>query len=107
MKNARVSILCDNEAVVHMVNNMMSNCEQCMKLIRIFAMENIIFHRKLFVRHIRSEKNILPYALSRLDWRRFWINAPETMRRYPDNLPEQIWLVTKIWDNEFDYLALF
>ena len=41
MHNCRVTIFCDNEAVVHMINNSASSCVQCMKLIRIIVKDNL------------------------------------------------------------------
>ena len=47
--NARVGIFCDNEAVMHMVNSLASSCPQCMKLIRIIALQRIAFNRRVKV----------------------------------------------------------
>ena len=41
LSNMRIAVYCDNEAVVGMVNKMTSRCPQCMKLIRILALNNL------------------------------------------------------------------
>ena len=44
-----------------------------------------------------QQKNILADSLSRLDFKRFFENAPETVAPLPDNLPEELWPASKIW----------
>ena len=39
--NMRINIFCDNQAVVHMVNNISSSCEQYMKLIRMMVLNRL------------------------------------------------------------------
>ena len=39
LKNHRVGIFCDNQSVVHMVNNSTSSCGRCMILIRILVLK--------------------------------------------------------------------
>ena len=95
--NTRVSILCDNEGVVHMINSMTGKCPHSMKLIRLLALDNLKFNRRIFVKHISSQKNYLADSLSRLDFCRFWRLAPTNTSRYPDCLPTEIWPMQKVW----------
>ena len=97
MTNNRVIIYCDNEAMVHMVNNLSSRCTQCMKLIRMLTFNCLIYNRRLFVKHIRSEANILADSWRRMDFKCFWKNVPASMVRHPDLIPDEIWPVEKIW----------
>ena len=83
--NSRVEKFCDNESVKNMVNNMSSNCMQCMKLIHILVMDNLTRNSRIKVLHVRSKLNVLVGALSRFDYKRFWKNAPVDMNRLPDN----------------------
>ena len=99
MKNRRVVIFCDNMSVVHMVNNSSSSCKNCMYLLRILVTNNMIHNRRIFVKHIRTENNILADSLSRLDFKRFWNNAPEDMEDHPESLPREIWPMSRIWQN--------
>ena len=39
-KNKRIILFCDNEAVVHMINDTSSKCKNCMVLLRILVLEN-------------------------------------------------------------------
>ena len=97
IENGKFKIFCDNDAVVHMVNNLTSSCHHCMKLIRIIALEGIIHNRKICVRHVRSEMNVLADALSRLDFKHFWKFVPTTMKCAPEPLLALIWHVQKLW----------
>ena len=49
LNNTRVTVFCDNEAVVFMINNSASSCPQCMKLIRMLVMDNIKHNRRVFL----------------------------------------------------------
>ena len=66
LRNCRIIIFCDNEAVVNMVNNTTSKCPQCMKLIRLLVIDGLLSNRRVFVRHIASKANILADSLSRM-----------------------------------------
>ena len=72
LNNARIAIFCDNEAVLHMVNNLSSSCMQCLKLIRILAFQGILYNRRVRVKFVRFKENTLADTLSRLDFIRFW-----------------------------------
>ena len=100
LSNARVIIYCDNNAVKSMVNFTTSHCRNCMYLIRILVLSNLKYHRRIFVRHIASGKNVLADSLSRLNFRRFWDNAPENMNKEADQLPTELWPASKIWQFE-------
>ena len=65
LMNQRVKIHCDNMAVVNMVNTATSSCKNCMYLIRLIVLNNLINNRRVFVLHVRSKDNILSDALSR------------------------------------------
>ena len=91
----RIIIYCDNEAVVHMVNNLASSCPLCMKLIRMMVLGNIRNHRKIVCHHIRSVDNILSDALSCMDFTRFNKFAPATMSQYKDKVPACLWPINK------------
>ena len=103
LHNCRITIFCDNKAVVNMVNNMASSCPQCQKLIRILVLGGIKFNRKVTVRHVRSKQNTLSDALSR----RFWRYAPPTMSKQPSAKDECLWPLERIWFDEADYIKSF
>ena len=39
LTNCRIQVYCDNESVVHMINNCTSRCPQCMKLMRLLILD--------------------------------------------------------------------
>ena len=97
IRNCRVTIFNDNQAVIGMINKLTSRCPQCMKLIRILVLDCIHYNRRLFVQFVPSKQNILADSLSRLNFRRFWHHAPMTMDEHPTDLPDKIWPLGKIW----------
>ena len=101
MMNTRVIVFCDNESVENMINAYASGCPQCMKLIKILALDGLKYNRRVFVKHVETENNTLADALSRLQFDKFWRHAPKTMSVYPDVICERIFPVEKIWYNEF------
>ena len=64
-KNQRIVLFCDNESVVHMVNNQSSKCKNCMTLIRILVIECILHNVRVYAKHVRTEKNSRADSLSR------------------------------------------
>ena len=80
----RITIFCDNQAVVSMVNNFASSCPQCCKLICILAITGIRYNLRIFVKFIRSGDNILSDALSRMNFEHFWHEAPRSINPKPD-----------------------
>ena len=69
LNNSRIVVFCDNEAVVHMVNNTASTCGQCMKLLRMLTVDGLVHNQRLFAQHIGMKLNILVDLLSRLDFK--------------------------------------
>ena len=105
LRDRRVSLFCDNESVMYMINNSSSSCNQCMKLTRILTLGNIKFNRRIKILYIKSQDNFLADSLSRMDFDRFWKSAPSDMSKLPTKIPDWIWPVNKIWnDQKGDYL---
>ena len=102
LQNCRIQIHCDNQAVMHMVNNLASSCSQCMKLIQIIALQGIVHGRRVRVIFVRSKNNILADTLSRMDFDHFWRHAPKSMSTKPCLLPCSFWPIQKVWDNPFN-----
>ena len=95
--NTRVIIFCDNQAVVNMINNSTSACRNCMRLIRMIVLNNLRHNRRIFVQHIRTDRNILADSLSRGKLQTFWDHAPEGTKELPEEIPEELWPVEKLW----------
>ena len=97
MKNTRVIVFCDNQAVVQMVNNYSSSCKNCMVLIRKIVLDNLVKNRRLFVQYVRSSDNIRADSLSRMDFIRFFKHSPQSINFAPEKLPDELWPIHKIW----------
>ena len=63
--NQRIILFCDNQSVVHMINNQSSKCRNCMTLIRIITFECLMRNVRLYARHIGTKSNDRADALSR------------------------------------------
>ena len=100
IQNTKVIIHCDNQSVVGMVINLTSKCKKCMKLIRLITLNSILYKQRIVVHYLKSESNRLADSLSRLDFDRFWRNAPVTMSQVPDQIPDDLWPIEKIWFND-------
>ena len=97
LRDCRISIFCDNQAVVQMINNgMVSSCKNCMVLLRMLVLSGLKFNRRISAKFIQSKKNILADSLSRGQWVRFREFGPE-MNMLPDTVSAEIWPVSKIW----------
>ena len=96
LKNTCITVHCDNQAVVCMVNNGASSCMQCLKLIRILVLQMIRSNSRIFVQYISTQKNFLADALSRIDLVRFHRLAPPTIKWEPDQStlipPQELWV---------------
>ena len=90
-------LYCDNEAVVNMVNNMASKCPNCMYILCLLAIDNLIHSRRVFAKHLRLEQNYLSDTLSRLQFEHFWRLASPDIDKFLTKLSEQMWLASKIW----------
>ena len=93
----KVIFFCDNTAVVAMVNNMTSSCENCMYLLRLIMLDNLIHNRRVFIKYVRTFDNYLADALSRLQFDRFWKLAPKGTNPLPCKLSSLVWPVSNIW----------
>ena len=97
-ENRRIVLFCDNEAVVHMINNSSSKCKNCMVLIRLLVAEGLRWNMRIFAKHVRTQDNGKADALSRLDFTRFERLAAGMMNDKPTPVPTEIWPMEKIWN---------
>ena len=98
IQNQRIVIFCDNQAVVAMINNMVSKCQHCMKLIRLIILDNLINNRRVYAKYVSSLDNFLSDALSRLQFDHFWRLAPANMDPTPCEISTLVWQASKIWE---------
>ena len=96
LTNATYEIFCDNKSVRDMVNHTTSGCRNCMVLIRIITINNLIFNRKLRVKYIETYNNQLADSLSRGDLAKFR-NLKPSANPVGDPTPSCLWPIEKIW----------
>ena len=98
IQNSKFLIFCDNKSVRDMVNTTSSNCTVCLKLIRLLVLDNLLHNRRIEVQYIESEKNERADALSRLDFRRFFVAAPQSVFVNPSPIPSKLWPPSKFFN---------
>ena len=97
MVNTRVIIFCDNNSAKANVNTYASGCKQSPKLLRTIAMNCLKFNRRIYVQYVSSSSNVLADSLSRLNFKRFRRNAPKGMNKNPEQMPQDLVPMEKIW----------
>ena len=97
-KNRRVVIFCDNQSVVHMINNTSSSCPNCKVLIRIIVLYSLIYNVRIFAKYVESLKNEIADSLSCLQFNRFYeLTAVKGMDSRNTQIPSRIWPLEKVW----------
>ena len=86
LTDTRMILFCNNSAVVEMINSQVSKCKNCMYLIRLLTLNNLVYNRRVFARHVSSKDSFLSDALSRLQFKRFWKLAPKDMNTSPSQV---------------------
>ena len=95
--NGRITIFCDNQSVVQMINNgMVSSCRNCMRLLQMLTLNGLRFNSRISAKFVPTKKNSLADALSWGQWERFRRLGPH-MNKVEDKVNEKIWPVSKIW----------
>ena len=96
--NQRSIIFCDNEAVVHMINNFTSSCKNCMFLLRKIMLKCLENNSRIFARHVKTQDNGIADALSRQDWKRFRMLTKEmVIDKQATKPPTELFPLSKIW----------
>ena len=99
-QNRRVAIFTDNKAVKSMINFMTSSCKNCMILIRIIVLYQMIHNVRLYAKHVASEDNGPADDLSRMRIRKCIRDKTKkgiTLDQEPTMVPDLIWPIGKIW----------
>ena len=97
LRNSRVTIFIDNESAMHMINNQVSNCKFCMRLLRLLMLNCLNYNTRVFARWVKTEKNSMADSLLRFDWKRFWKLTPASMKNVPMSIPVVIWPPSKFF----------
>ena len=96
-KNKHIYLFCDNQEVVHMINNSSSTCKNSMVLIRKITLISLIHNVRVFAKFVPTRSNCLADALSRGKMQKFWGIAPSSMNKNGTRVPEDIWPMSKVW----------
>lgn len=102
LKGKRVVIWCDNQAVVHMINNSSSSCSKCMYLIRHLTLLCMTFSLRVFCKYISTEDNRWADQLSRMKIEQFLKEATRSQEFMVDKmatpLPSSLWPIPEpLW----------
>ena len=98
-RNKRIIIHCDNQSVVHIVNNLTSGCQNCMVLVRLITLECMVQNVKVIAKYVTSKNNGISDALSRLQFNRFAeLTGKLDMNAQSETVLESIWPIRKIWE---------
>ena len=96
--NTRITVFCDNQAVVHMINKNTSSCKNCMFLLRLLTIDRLQNNRRLLEKFVSTKDDCLADALSRNQMTQFWRLGPE-MNSQLDIVNCNIWPVHKVWQS--------
>lgn len=97
LRNRRVVVFCDNQAVVGMINNSTSKCSVCLKLIRVITKISMKYNVRFFCRYIPTDLNTRADALSRRNFTKFWKDSPRDTEKQPRELPISVWPIRDEW----------
>ena len=70
-RNRKITVFCDNQSVLHMVNNNSSKCKRSMLLIRLLIIHAMKCNVKLSVKYVESKRNAYADYLSRMKYGSF------------------------------------
>ena len=102
LANLRAVVFCDNEAVVHMINNSTTSCPLCIRLIRGIVLRGLLYNFRIFARHVRSQDNEITDSLSRLNFKKFnRLKKQLKLRAVPEPIPECLWPITQLWNTDY------
>ena len=97
LSNMRISVFVDNKAARDMINSTVANSKESMKLLRMLTLNNLKYNRRVFAKYVKTSENTCADALSRLDFDKFFKNAPHNVCRQPEKLPDELWPLSKLW----------
>ena len=100
VSNRHICLFTDNESVKNMLNNSSSSCKNCMVLIRIITLVSLRYNVRIHARHVKFKDNFLADALSRMNFIEFFRDADKlgiNLNPMPEQIPEQLWPIQKLW----------
>ena len=104
LRGKRIVLFCDNQSVVHMINNSSSSCHLCMILIRLLTLKSLRCNMRVFACWVRGACNTEANLLSRQEIQKFQNIADADIDEHPTPLPSQLWPLSRLLQ-EYDYLS--
>ena len=102
-KNRRITIFCDNNSVVYMINKNSSKCKNCMVLLRILILQGLTHNVKISAKHVPGVQNTYSDLLSRLKYKEFKMHAKLGNRNFKnraEKIPEILYPLDKLMDQK-------
>lgn len=100
LRNRRVVIFCDNEAVMHMINKSTSSCRVCMIMLRMITLWSMKNNTRVFCTYIKSSENWRADLLSRGRTSEYLYFAGEQALEGEAELPDELWPLPRSWFND-------
>lgn len=97
LKNSRVRIWCDNQAVIQIVNKGASSCKHCMILVRVITLTALFNNTRYQVEYLKSEDNVWSDYLSRMKEDKFLAEVPANVEPVELNTPSELLPVAKFY----------
>ena len=96
-RNRRVTLFCDNQSIVSMINTNSSACKHCMILIRMLVLKCMVENVRVFIQYVPSKQNLFADLLSRNKIKCFRDLGKNKFENRPTRIPEELWLMQKVW----------
>ena len=93
--NNRIIIFCDNQSVVHMINNTSSSCPNCMLLIRILVLHSLKYNIRVFARYVNTKLNRCADLISQGKIQLFKSEFEHEL--HSTEIPTEVWPISKMW----------
>ena len=100
LKNRRVVVFVDNKPVKSMLNFMTSGCKNCMILIRILVLQQMLHNVRIYGKYVTSAANDQADDLSRMRINKFKTEARKRgkiLDKIATPVPAEIWPMEKVW----------
>ena len=101
-QNRNLTLFCDNQSVVYMLNSNASKCKNCMILIRKIVLHNIRHNIRLRLKYVESKRNRFLDLLSRHKYKQFRREARQQGIKFNNKsteIPNELWPMEKLWTN--------
>jgi hypothetical protein len=91
-----ITLFCDNESVVNIINSRRSRVVVLNRLLRTLVLSELSNDYSVSATHIPTEENVVADSLSRLDFQRFRLASPSA-NTFPTTIPTAV--LTRVWSD--------